>query len=468
MKTFLFGGSLKSVVDQVCEKFDVKLKINSVENVGSDFDLEELIKYNFNFDPEYNQKAQELLIDFYKDNFDTFCRMFVRRGPLLSDYHELTNHFTIYFYSLFEILTNKKIELVIFNNFPHQGIDFILYKIAKILKIKTILLTQTIFPNKFVIISDMKDFGIYENITNEYNKNQIEKILLEKDLYKNFTLKIREDIKKKGLSLTSHDSLSKYSPYYNEKKKLRTNLLSFRFIKKILLKLFIYLRLIKRKDLEKIYLENLNKVELKDFQVEKVLNNKNKKIFFAFHSQPEMSTSLFAGDFDDQLRILEKINRKKITDKFILLTREHPAQNHYQRDDLFFRRLKFLKNLNFLNREFSMDRILESVDVIVTSSGTVGWEGLLSGKKCLLFGQSWYSKLHGVLEVANDTSDEEIIEFLNKDFDKDKFYISLQNLYSSFYDGIISKWHISISPNFDQKENAKIVVENILKFLKKK
>ena len=173
MKTFLFGGSLKSVVDQVCEKFDVKLKINSVENVGSDFDLEELIKYNFNFDPEYNQKAQELLIDFYKDNFDTFCRMFVRRGPLLSDYHELTNHFTIYFYSLFEILTNKKIELVIFNNFPHQGIDFILYKIAKILKIKTILLTQTIFPNKFVIISDMKDFGIYENITNEYNKNQI-------------------------------------------------------------------------------------------------------------------------------------------------------------------------------------------------------------------------------------------------------------------------------------------------------
>ena len=40
MKTFLFGGSLKSVVDQVCEKFDVKLKINSVENVGSDFEFE--------------------------------------------------------------------------------------------------------------------------------------------------------------------------------------------------------------------------------------------------------------------------------------------------------------------------------------------------------------------------------------------------------------------------------------------
>ena len=74
---------------------------------------------------------------------------------------------------------------------------------------------------------------------------------------------------------------------------------------------------------------------MKDFQVERVLNNKSKKIFFAFHSQPEMSTSLFAGDYDDQIRILEKLNRKIITDKFILLTREHPVQNHYQRDYLF-------------------------------------------------------------------------------------------------------------------------------------
>ena len=43
---------------------------------------------------------------------------------------------------------------------------------------------------------------------------------------------------------------------------------------------------------------------------------------------------------------------------------------------------------------------------------------------------------HGILnscflEVTNDTSDKEIIEFLNKDFDINKFNISLQNLYHS-------------------------------------
>ena len=467
MKTLFFGGTLEGVANEIFKAFNVQFSISSLENINKDCDLIDLIKHNFNFHPEYDQKAQELLIDFYNNNFNTFCRMFVRRGPFLSDYHELTNHFTIYFYCLFEILKKKKIELVIFNNFPHQGVDYILYKIAKLLKIKTILLTQTIFPNKFIIISDMKDFGVFKNISNETNKNQIEKIMLERDTYQNHQKNIMRDIEERGLSVSTHDSMSKYSPFYDEKKKLRENFLSLRLIKKNLLKLFIYLKLIKRKDLEKIYVENLNKIELKDFQVERVLNNKSKKIFFAFHSQPEMSTSLFAGDYDDQIRILEKLNRKIITDKFILLTREHPVQNHYQRDYLFFRRLKSLKNLNFLNRKFPMKRILDSVDVIVTSSGTVGWEGLILGKKCLLFGQSWYSKLHGVLEVTNDTSDKEIIEFLNKDFDINKFNISLQNLYHSFYDGIVSKWYIPMDPNYNEQNNSKKVITEIKKYLEK-
>lgn len=467
MKTLFFGGTSEDVVKEIFKTFDVRFTISSLENIKKDYNFSDLIKHNFDFVPKHNQKAQELLIDFYNDNFDTFCRMFVRRGALLSDYHELTNHFTLYFYCLFEILKDKEIELVIFNNFPHQGIDFILYKIAKLLKVKTILFTQTIFPNKFIIISDMEDFGKFKKIDDKLNKNKIQEILLEKDLYKNFTLKIREDIKRQGLSLTSHDSFSKHSPYYDENKKLKKSFFSFRNLKNKILRLLIFLKLVYRIDLEKIYLENLKQTELSDSQVEKILNNKNKKIFFAFHSQPEMSTSLFAGDYDDQIRVLEKINRKKIVDKFILLAREHPAQNHYQRDKLFFRRLKSFKNLNFLNREFSMDRILNSVDVIVTSSGTVGWEGLLLGKKCLLFGQSWYSQLHGVLEVNKHTSDEEIIKFLNEDFDNDKFYTSLQNLYNSFYDGIVSKWYIPLVRNFDNKENAILVVKNILEFLKK-
>lgn len=470
MKTLLFGGSLKSVTDKICENFDVKFIISTIENVKSDFDLEELIKHNFNFIPKYNEKAQEILIDFYNNNFDTFCRMFIRKGPLLNDYHELTNHFTLYFYCLNEILITKKIDLIIFNNFPHQGVDFILYKLAKKLNIKTIMLTQTIFPNKYIIVSDLKNFGDYENINKDYDKRTIEEIMSIKDIHREFSLKLGMDLKKKGLPPHTHPSKSQYFSTYVEKKKenILKKITNIKLIKKTILKLFIYLKIIKRKDLEQIYQKNLQSIELKNDKIEEIFNLKNKKIFFALHSQPEMSTSLLAGNFDDQIRVLEKLNRNVISSKFTLLAKEHPIQNQYQRDYMFFKRLKYLNNVHFLNKNYSTKKILNSVDVIVTCSGTIGFEGLLVGKKCLTFGQSWYSKLHGVLKVEKDTSDEKILDFLNKEFDYDKFYISLQNLYNSFKDGIVLKTYTPYVDNFDEINNAKKITESIIEFTKDK
>lgn len=467
MKTLLFGGSFKTLVDKISENFDVVCKINTIKDLESDFDLENLIKYNFNFIPKFSDKAQELFVDFYNDNFDTFCRMFVRRGLLLSDYHELTNHFTIYFYCLNEIIETKKIDLIIFNNFPHQGVDYILYKLAKKLGIKTILLTQTIFPEKYLIVSDIRNFGDYKN-NKEYDKKLIDEILSKKDIYREVTFKVADDFKKRGLPPYTHPKESPYWSQYEEEKKIDKlkKYLNFRFIKKKILQFFIYLKIIKRKNLEKIYLENLNNIELKSNRIKEVLNLKGKKILFTLHSQPEMSTSLLANDFDDQIRVMEKLNRKIISSKYSLFVKEHHIQNHYQRDEMFFKRLKYLKNIQFLDRNYSTKKILESVDFVATCSGTIGFEALILGKKCLLFGQSWYSKLHGVLVIKKNTSDQEILNFLNEKFNYEKFYISLQSLYSSFKDGIVLKTYTSFINNFDEIDNSKKVAQSILEFSK--
>ena len=178
-----------------------------------------------------------------------------------------------------------------------------------------------------------------------------------------------------------------------------------------------------------------------------------------------MSTSLLAGDYDDQIRIIEKLQRKKIADTFDILVREHPIQTFYQRDEFFFRRLKYLNNIKILNRNFPIDKIIASSDVIVTCSGTIGWEGLLSGKKCLLFGESWYSNLYGVLKINDETRDDEILNFLQEEFDYSEFYSSVQNLYNSFKNGVISKWYYPIAENFDDQKNAKIICDEVFKYV---
>jgi len=247
MNTFFIGGTIKSLVKEICENFDVKYKIHTIDELDKDYDLSDLIINNFDFVPEYNQEAQKLFINFYNENFDTFTRMFIRRGLNLLDYHELTNYFNIYYYCFYEIIQKNKIDLIIFNNFPHQGPDYVLYEIAKLINIKTILLTQTIFPNKYIIISDVKNFGSYINEVKKIDENKIKKILSEKDIYRNFTLELREDLKKRGLPLTTHDSISRLSPDYEDKaNNLIKKIFIFKYCKKKLLSLLIKFKLIHR------------------------------------------------------------------------------------------------------------------------------------------------------------------------------------------------------------------------------
>ena len=100
MRTLIFGGTIKSVIQEFEKKFNVVCKINTINGLEKDYDLEELIKNNFSFTPLFDQDAQNLFINFHKSNFNIFCRMFIRRGAKISDYHELNNHFAIFMYIL--------------------------------------------------------------------------------------------------------------------------------------------------------------------------------------------------------------------------------------------------------------------------------------------------------------------------------------------------------------------------------
>ena len=58
-----------------------------------------------------------------------------------------------------EIYTGKreKIDVVFFGSLPHEGANFIVYLISKILNIKTVIMLQSFFPNKFHYCYDISD-----------------------------------------------------------------------------------------------------------------------------------------------------------------------------------------------------------------------------------------------------------------------------------------------------------------------
>ena len=89
-------------------------------------------------------------------------------------------------------------------------------------------------------------------------------------------------------------------------------------------------------------------------------------------------------------------------------------------------------------------------------------------KKVLVFGNSWYSYIHGCLRVNNNTSDEEIHNFLNQNYNDNKFKSDFNRLFSQSFEGItdIDANQFYKTKNYNQEKNSKKVVLNILDYIK--
>ena len=446
MKTIMYGACDPLVVKKLDEILDIKCNIHSIENLDKDYSNLGLIRDNFNREPLLDVEARKIYQDFFNENFVKFNAMIVRRGHLLSDFHDLRDEFSLYFYSFYEILKKNKIELAIFFSFPHEGPDYILYKLAKYFKIKTILFYQTIFKERFFILSDLCEFG-----------------------------KIKKNIERENYHYLLNDDQSYIKTVNDKNQKDRKNSESFiynlknsrRKIRFLLLKFFTFLKVINRRDRQKEYLENLEKIQVSNEDLNKIFKNGRKKIYFPLHFQPELTTSLLAHN-DDQQLILERLSQFA-GEEWDIIVKENPKQTYYQRGKFFFKRLKYFNNVYFVDKFYSSAELVKQTDLIATNCGTPGWESIKSGKKTLVFGTSWFSDIHGCFKVNNQTTDDEIKKFIQQEFDPSKFSSDFNNLMSQSCHGLIDLRYKEFHgiKNFDEKRNAEKIVDHILKFLKK-
>ena len=296
---------------------------------------------------KYLRKVRNIMRTFIKKILQSFSYQFVRRGLKILDIHELRNWFSYYFHSFFKILKEKKIELIIFFSFPHDGPDFLAYEIAKILNIKTICMYPSIIHGRYFTVESFEELGQFKNEINI--KNDIENINIE-SIEKKYSDKVnflKDQRAEKYRSLSSREIFPKDIRSLSSRE-----IFSKKFIKDIIRNCLIKLKLIYREDekfLYKNYLENLNKIEKSKEEILNLVHDR-KIIFFPLHAQPELSTSLLGGIYEDQILVLEKLNSLP-RNEWIIVAKENQFQTHYQRNPFFFKRLKGLKNVFFSLKE---------------------------------------------------------------------------------------------------------------------
>ena len=437
MNTIIYGFDLttNAINSLINEKIIKKqLWIGGRNNLYANIKIVDLDNMKF------KSKSHSFLTEydnFFDKYFESFVKYFSRKNPVNFTYFEFKNAFNLYFYYFYDLL--KKTDLIIFSTIPHYGFDFLMYKMAKeIFNIRTIIFYQSLFPNRMWYLEEIEDYGCFEKMKN-YKNNNVSNITIKKEFKKDlFYMKnsLKKDIKKSCFYKLFKEFGDAINIFDNTKKH---NLLN------------PIIKYTKCKE----YKKNFKKFASIDIDFNK------KYIYFPLHMQPELTSSVLAGKYSDQLLVLEKIS-KLIPKEWNIYVKENPKQTFYQRDSLFFKRLKTIKKVVLIDKTINTYDLIKNSQFVATLTGTVGWEAISGGKPALIFGYTWYESLPGIIKYNENLKIDDI---LNISINHSELEAKLNNLLSYSFKGIVDKNYIQIYPKYNQKENEKLVYNSLTKVI---
>jgi hypothetical protein len=380
--------------------------------------------------------------------------------------HNLKNlqDYLDYFYILSDMLAQKikeeNITHALFFNVPHLVCDTLLYDICKCLGIKTVVLTQSIFPGKYFSMEAVEDFGFLDG-----KKSTAKPMLI--DQKENLDLFYMKDIGQ--------------APDEGGKLSMRgwANILAYILLKKpsMLLQPFHFFRLIKRArkiyagfpswrdpfsrffhENEMAYFEHLMEFENQQIDIEQ------RFIYFPLQLQPEMTTSSLGGRFRDQLLAIEELSRI-LPDDVKIYVKENPKQGAYLRGPLFFHRLKRIPNVVFMPSFANTNTLIAHCEGVATITGTVGWEAVRKGKNAIVFGSTWYSSFPGVFRWS-DTFKYSTFEKYK--IDHSELEKAAGALLAACHDGVVERHYVKIDEGHDVDLNISTVCKTLKALLSEK
>lgn len=381
----------------------------------------------------YSGLNSELYDRIYQEAFPIFLDMFARNPSQYAITHQEAVNLYNYFFDYFSnILHKHNIQLMLFHMFPHFGSDYLLTVIAKHMNIKMILMYQSLVPNRFQYITDLKDFGHFETskVTFDYPYQTVNFGMRKVQFYmKNIKLKYRS---------CNYTLLQKLRRYF------------FKSVGRM-----TFLGLIKS------YIDCLNfkyyyhKLSYDHIDISK------KSVYFPLQMQPEMTTSTLGEVYSDQLLAIEKISNI-IPDDWVIHVKENPKQLEGHRGEYFFKRLSLIKKVKYIAKTVNSFDLIDNCQFVANVSGTVGWEALIANKPCVVFGKAWYQEFNGIIKYHHNLTLEEII---NTKIDQSLIEKQYNHFIQHTANGIVDRGYIPNFPEYTDENNAKYLKESLSKII---
>lgn len=430
-----------------------KLKNNNIINVSAWLGVD---KGQGVIDYDYGQLANEdvqrtvaklcppyIYNEVYKNLYKFLDMVYRNKNDAIYEYVNLFNLYVNFYYGLF---STKKVDLLIFGDIPHFGVDSVAKDLADVMGIKTIMFHQCIELNHFFAFTDIKDVGIYDTLpNNDLYEISVPK-MYEKDLFYMKNIEIVEPGSDNNRFLTCNRLL---------KKALRDRNKIYAKGQRFVLRSFEEYFRKKRVNLE------FHKNEKSSSHKCKHIDLTKKYVYFPLHLQPEMTTSALGGMYCDQILAIQRL-RELIPDDWYIYVKENPKQSAYMRGEMFFRRLHLISNVVFCNRDVDTYDLISNSQFVATITGTAGWEAISGGKCVLVFGLAWYRKLPGVFEYEDGMNIRDIIEYQIDHYTLEKKYRVLLN---KSYKGVLECGSEGAIENYTDEHNNNMLYDAFCKIM---
>ena len=372
-----------------------------------------------------------------------------------------------YYYIVVDLLTKylieKNINLILFFEIPHLFSDTVCYQIAKEKSIATLILTPSIFPDRFFSLQSIEDNGKFPDLLHEENFDSYSIDPKEEKVWQ--YMKGVEQYRGELGTLNWQGILMLFVNIISTQpsKILKINLLLeyIKRMRKIASTLpkwrYPFSNYFDTRHLD--YFETIVEHENKEFDLD--LNF----VYFPLHLQPEMTTAAIGGQYSDQLLAIEKLSRILPSNYFIFV-KENPKQGGQMRGQQFFGRLNRIRNVQWLPSWANTHELIDKCQFVATITGTVGWEAICKGKIVLVFGMPWYRNLTGVISFREGLTLEDISKCTIK---HEQLERQVGQLISRSHVGNIEPLkRRHSSGGYDLESNANLVVNSIAQLIEQK
>jgi hypothetical protein len=425
----------------------------------------------------------------FYDNYNQFINLFSRVDP--ENIFNLYNRETyikqiINAWHHYIILKNIKTIFLFYT--PHLIHDYAIYQIAKLLKLKIIILESTKYIKTYFFINKIEQLPYFEKLTlNKVHKRAHDKFEIKKFLEnrKKITFSYISDIKnyqkreaiKYKLGILYYIYLFMRTLLSPSKKLFNKNSIIWTYKKENYLSLK---NLVSEKDNLIFSIKNnlTNKIlDKKYIKMCSKINLDTKYIYYSGSLLPEKSTIPDAiNNYNDieNIRLIREVFGKKIP----IYYKIHPLSfignniSHNYIDEISFKTIADMDNIKLVNYNFNQADLVKNSFFNATISGDIGIESVLNNKPCILFGNTWFANCEGNFMIK-DVSD--LIIFKNKinhlkidikKFKKEIYHKIYKKTFSFKYNDSYPLYDKDETLNLKNKKNYNKYIQEIIEIFK--